>query len=70
MRWWTTAEPAVYIEGWNEVVAERHAVKTARMLLGWCGPARVVGDRVVEAREARVKARREGEAQQRLRLVR
>jgi hypothetical protein len=41
---------------------ERLEHETARMLLGWCGPAKVVGDRVVEAREARVQARREAEA--------
>ncbi len=37
--------PAVYlgrIRRWNSVIAERHAASTERMLLGDCGPARVV----------------------------
>lgn len=52
-----------YIEKWNPAVAERHAATTARMLLGSCGPARIVGDRVVEAREARIQRQREAEQQ-------
>ena len=60
-RWFQRAEPAVYVEKWNPVIAEQHAANTARMLLGWCGPAKVVGNRIVEAREARVRQRRNRE---------
>jgi hypothetical protein len=38
-----------HITPWNPVIAERHAAKTARMLLGACGPARTVGNRRHEA---------------------
>jgi len=31
------------IRRWNSVIAERHAASTERMLLGDCGPPRVVG---------------------------
>jgi hypothetical protein len=46
-----------HVSPWNEVIAERHAMATERMLLGACGRARVVGNRREEAiiadREAR-----------------
>ena len=49
-----------YVEPWNDVIAEAHYANTERMLLGACGPARVVGNRVTEAilveREQRAEA--------------
>lgn len=38
-----------HVSPWNEVIAERHATATERMLLGACGRARVVGNRRDEA---------------------
>jgi hypothetical protein len=38
-----------HVSPWNEVIAERHASATERMLLGACGRARVVGNRRDEA---------------------
>ncbi len=38
-----------HVTPWNPVIAERYADETARMLLGACGPARAVGNRVNEA---------------------
>lgn len=38
-----------HVSPWNEVIAERHASATERMLLGSCGRARVVGNRRDEA---------------------
>lgn len=33
------------VEPWNPVIAERHWANTERMLLGRCGPTKVVGNR-------------------------
>lgn len=45
---------------WDAVIAEKHAEATARLLLGACGPARVVGNRrdeaIVAEREQRAAA--------------
>lgn len=38
-----------HVSPWNQVIAERHASATERMLLGACGRARVVGNRRDEA---------------------
>ena len=38
-----------HVSPWNAVIAERYAAATERMLLGACGPARVVGNRRDEA---------------------
>lgn len=38
-----------HVTPWNPVIAERYAAETAQMLLGACGPARAVGNRVEEA---------------------
>jgi hypothetical protein len=38
-----------HVSPWNEVIAERHAATTERMLLGAAGRARVVGNRRDEA---------------------
>lgn len=38
-----------HVSPWNEVIAERHASATERMLLGAAGRARVVGNRRDEA---------------------
>ena len=38
-----------HVSPWNEVIAERHAAATERMLLGAAGRARVVGNRRDEA---------------------
>jgi hypothetical protein len=54
-----SSEPA-HVTPWNPVIAERHAAETARMLLGACGPARAVGNRVDEA----IRADRERRAAQ------
>lgn len=43
-----SSEPA-HVTPWNPVIAERYAAETARMLLGACGPARAVGNRIDEA---------------------
>jgi len=43
------------IPDWTAQRAARAAEWTARQQLGWCGPARVVGSRTVEARERRVR---------------
>ena len=55
---WSVKEQPVHVEPWNEVIADKHYAATERMLTGWCGPARIVGDRVVERREAIVAERR------------
>lgn len=50
-----------YVESWNTQVMERLERSTARYLgepYEGCGPVRVVGNRIVEAREARVAAMR------------
>jgi hypothetical protein len=44
-----TAGDLGHISPWNPVIAERYAAATERMLLGACGPARVVGNRRDEA---------------------
>jgi hypothetical protein len=44
-----TAEDLGHISPWNPVIADRYAAATERMLLGACGPARVVGNRRDEA---------------------
>lgn len=59
-----------YVRPWNPVIAEQHEAATAHLLLGACGPARIVGNRTVERREAAVDARRAAEAAQRPRLAR
>ena len=53
------------ISPWNRLIAERHAASTERMLLGDCGPPRVVGPPQDEAapsdrdrNEAEVPARK------------
>ena len=38
-----------HVSPWNEVIADRHAAATERMLLGAAGHARVVGNRRDEA---------------------
>jgi len=38
-----------HVSPWNEVIAERHAAATERLLLGAAGRARVVGNRRDEA---------------------
>ena len=38
-----------HVSPWNEVIAERYAAATERMLLGAAGRARVVGNRRDEA---------------------
>lgn len=44
LRWlWRSSEDLGVIRPWHPVIAERHARATARMLLGACGRARVVG---------------------------
>jgi hypothetical protein len=53
MRWLLGQhERAVYIAGWNAAVADKHAEATARMLLGWCGPAVVSLSAAQRARKA------------------
>lgn len=54
-----SSEPA-HVTPWNPVIAERYEAETARMLLGACGPARAVGNRVDEA----IRADRERRAAQ------
>ena len=44
-----TATDLGHISPWNQLIAERYAAATERMLLGACGPARVVGNRRDEA---------------------
>jgi len=44
-----TSDELGHISPWNAVIAERYAAATERMLLGACGPARVVGNRRDEA---------------------
>lgn len=66
LRWlWAAPSRPAYIRPWNRAVADRHAEATERLLLGAAGPARVVGDRIVERREQAVAARRQREAEQR-----
>lgn len=49
LRWlWDTTDLG-YVSPWSPLIAERHAEATARMLLGDCGPAVVVGSRRDEA---------------------
>lgn len=60
-------ERAVYVADWTPQRAAQAYRDTERLLLGACGPVRVVGDRVVEAREQRVQAMRRGTL---LRMVR
>ena len=67
---WLRAEAEVYVTPWNEVIADRHFAATERMLTGWCGRAKVVGDRVVEAREARLQKERELQARAAIKRVR
>jgi len=38
-----------HVSPWNEVIADRHAAATERMLLGAAGRARVIGNRRDEA---------------------
>ncbi len=59
---WSFKEQPDHIEPWNQVIADKHAAYTERLLTGWCGPARIVGDRVVERREAMLAKRREQDA--------
>jgi hypothetical protein len=49
------------VERWNPVIAEHHLANTERMLLGWCGKPKVVGNRVADAREERIRKQREQE---------
>ena len=44
-----SVEDLGHISPWNPVIAERYAAATERMLLGACGPAKVVGNRRDEA---------------------
>lgn len=59
------------VSPWNDVIAERHATATARILLGGAGRARVVGNRRDEAivaereqRAATMTARAQAQARQ------
>jgi hypothetical protein len=49
IQWLFGSSEAAHVTPWNAVIAERYAAETARMLLGACGPARAVGNRVNEA---------------------
>ena len=64
-RWLLGGDDLGTVHPWNAVISERHAAATGRLLLGAAGPARVVGNRIVEAREQRVAERRAREAAQR-----
>ena len=47
-RWWRQHADLGYVTPWHPYRAELEAERTARMLLGWAGPARVetAADRV------------------------
>jgi hypothetical protein len=48
-QWLFGSQDLGHVSPWNEVIAERHAAATERMLLGAAGRARVVGNRRDEA---------------------
>jgi hypothetical protein len=48
-RQWFSAVDLGHVSPWNGLIADQHAAATERMLLGWCGPARTVGNRRDEA---------------------
>lgn len=60
IEWLFGRSEGAHVTPWNPVIAERYAAETARMLLGACGPARSVGNRVDEA----IRADRERRAAQ------
>ena len=69
-RWFQRQAEETYITPWNDVIAEQHFANTERMLLGWHGQPKIVGDRVAEARERKLKEQREAEARAQLKIAR
>jgi len=58
--WLWRSDDLGQIHPWNPVIADRCAADTERLLLGWAGPPRVVGNRrdeaIVAEREQRAAA--------------
>jgi hypothetical protein len=48
-QWLFGSQDLGHVSPWNEVIADRHAAATERMLLGAASRARVVGNRRDEA---------------------